>query len=113
MFDLGAMSAGGLLLLLLGLLIWIVLLVWLSERILRFIGLRTAWGPLDPRNMIGAFLLLTGAIHLGNYGLDLIEQSMSDGANTASLTFPSAFLIGSVAIGVGIAAVRHWQRQKK
>ena len=109
MFGLGI---GGALLAAIGLIIWIVLLVWLSERILRFIGIRTAWGPLDLRNMLLAFVLLVGAIHFGNYGLDLIDNSMRDADTGVPLTFPGAFLIGSVAIGVGIAAVRHWRKQK-
>lgn len=106
------MGMGGALLALAGLLIWIVLLVWLSERVLRFIGIRTAWGPFDPRNMLAAFVLLTAAIHLGNYGLDMLDSSLSDVSYEVPLTFPSAFLIGSVAIGVGIAAIRHWRKMK-
>ena len=109
MFGLGI---GGALLAAIGLIIWIVLLVWLSERILRFIGIRTAWGPLDPRNMLLTLVLLTGAIHFGNYGLDLIDHAMRDSDARVALTFPGAFLIGSVAIGVGIAAVRHWRKQR-
>ena len=109
MFGLGL---GGALLALIGLLIWIVLLVWLSERILRFIGIRTAWGPIDPRNMLASFVLLTGAIHLGNYGLDLLDSAMREVGYDVPLAFPGTFLIGSVAIGVGIAGVRCWRRLK-
>lgn len=109
MFGLGM---GGAVLALIGLLIWIVLLVWLSERILRFIGIRTAWGPFDPRNMLATFVLLTAAIHLGNYALDLLDSSMREVSYDVPLVFPGAFLIGSVAIGVGIAAIRHWRKMK-
>ena len=90
---------------LVALIIWLVILVWLAERVLRFVGLRTSWGPLDPRNMLIALTMLVGAIHLGNYAIDLIS------GNGAALGFPGAFLIGSVAIGVGIAAVR-WHRKQ-
>ncbi|MXO91753.1 hypothetical protein [Pontixanthobacter aquaemixtae] len=107
----GGIGPGVALLAVAALLVWIVLLVWLAQRILRFIGLRTGWGPLDPRNIGVTFVLLAGAIHLGNYALDWLGGSgvaSQDGA----VSFPTAFLIGSVAIGVGIAAIR-WHRQQK
>lgn len=110
-FGLGGLGLGGALLGLLALLVWIAILVWLSERILQFIGVRTGWRPLDPRNLGLAFLLLTGAIHLGSYAIDRLEVLASGVENNATLTFPGAFLIGSVAIGVGIAAVRWHRRQ--
>ena len=111
MLGLGSMGAGGILVALAALLVWIVVLVWLSERILRFVGLRSGWRPLDPRNVIITFVMLIGAIHFGNYLLDLLERSMRGGDYAVPLAFPSAFLIGSVAIGVGIAAMR-WHRKQ-
>lgn len=93
------------------LIVWIVVLVWLSERILRFIGLRTAWGPLDPRNLVTTFLLLGGAIHLANFLLDRLDNAMQRNSASSGLTFPGAFLIASVALAVGIAAVR-WRRKQ-
>ncbi|MFZ1742770.1 MAG: hypothetical protein WAT93_07940 [Pontixanthobacter sp.] len=111
-FPSGGLGYGFVLAALIGLLIWIVILVWLSERILRFIGIRTGWRPLDWRNLLTAFVLLTGAVHFGNFAIDRIEVLVSGVENHAYLGMPGAFLIGSVAIGVGIAAVR-WHRQQK
>lgn len=102
-----AMAIGGLI----ALVIWIVILVWLAARVLRFIGLKTGWPPLDPRNLAASTVFLGGAIHLGNYVLDLVEASMR-GVEMPNLGVPSAFLIGSVAIGVGIAAIR-WHRKQR
>ncbi|MGB7372746.1 hypothetical protein [Pontixanthobacter sp.] len=106
------MGPGAALLALLALVVWIVILVWLSERILRFVGVRSGWGPLDPRNLAISLVLLTSAIHFGNYLLDLLERALRGASYAVPLTVPSAFLIGSVAIGVGIAAVR-WQRRQR
>lgn len=108
---LGTIGPGGILIAIIALLIWIIILVWLSQRVLRFVGLRTGWRPLDPRNLAVTVLLLVGAIHLGNYLLDLLERAMRGADYTVHLVFPSAFLIGSVAIGTGIAAVR-WHRKQ-
>ncbi len=102
---------GGSLVAVLALIVWIVVLVWLAERVLRFIGLRTGWPPLDARNIASTILLLGAAIHLGNYAIDLVE-AMVRGGVTPAIPIPSAFLIGSVAIGTGIAAIR-WHRKQK
>lgn len=112
MLGFGSMGPGAALIALLALVVWIIILVWLSERILRFVGLRSGWGPLDPRNIVISFVMLTAAIHLGNYLLDVLERMLRGASYAVPLTVPSAFLIGSVAIGVGIAAVR-WQRKQK
>ena len=112
MFGAGMIGPGGALLAVLMLIVWIVILIWLSERVLRFLGIRTAWRPLDPRSLVSTFALLTGAIHLGNYALDLLDSAFRTPSYPVSLGFPSAFLIGSVAIGVGIAGVR-WHRKQK
>ncbi len=101
---------GGALIGLAALLVWIVVLVWLAERVLRFIGLRTGWRPLNWRNMTLSVVILAGAIHVGNFLIDWIEATIS-GTARPFITFPSAFLIGSVAIAVGIAAIR-WQRRQ-
>lgn len=108
---LGTIGPGGILLAIVALLIWIIILVWLSERVLRFVGMRSGWRPLDLRNLAVTVLLLVGAIHMGNYLLDLLERAMRDGSYVVQLGYPSAFLIGSVAIGTGIAAVR-WHRKQ-
>lgn len=105
----GPMMAIGVLI---GIVIWIAIMVWLAERIMRFIGLRTGWKPLDPRNMLATAVLLVGAIHLGNYAVDWIDR-LSRGLDGPFLRFPSAFLIGGVAIGVGIAAIRWNRRHRK
>lgn len=112
MFGISGLGPGGLLIAAAALIVWILILVWLSEKILQFVGKRTAWGPLDPRNMVGSFLLLLGAIHFGNYALDLLESAMGGRSAEAALTFPNAFLIGSVAIAVGVAAIR-WRRKQQ
>ncbi|MGB3739736.1 MAG: hypothetical protein WA948_10330 [Pontixanthobacter sp.] len=105
------LGLGGALIGALALFVWIVVLVWLAERVLRFIGVRTGWPPLDARNIVSTILLLGGAIHLGNYAIDLVEATIRD-IPVPDLPIPSAFLIGSVAIGTGIAAIR-WNRKHK
>lgn len=111
MIAFGTIGPGGILLAIIALLIWIIILVWLSERVLRFVGIRSGWRPLDPRNLAVTILLLVGAIHFGNYLLDLLERAMRGASYSVPLDYPSAFLIGSVAIGAGIAAVR-WHRKQ-
>lgn len=92
--------------------IMILVLVWLAERVLHFIGLRTGWRPLDPRNLGASIVALTAAIHLGNFAVDWIEASLRGGYGPG-LGFPSSILIGAVSIGVGIAAIRWHRRQKQ
>lgn len=106
------LGLGGSLLALAALVIWIIILVWLAERIMHFIGVKTGWRPLDLRTLLSVTLLLGCAIHFGNYLVDLIEASLRDGGATPRLTVPSAFLIGSVAISVGVAGIR-WHRKQK
>lgn len=97
---------------LIGIVIWIAIMVWLAERIMRFIGLRTGWKPLDLRNILATIIVLVGAIHLGNFVVDWIDRSLR-GLDGPFLRFPSAFLIGGVAISVGIAAIRWNRRHRK
>ena len=97
---------------LIGVVIWIAIMVWLAERIMRFIGLRTGWKPLDLRNILATIIVLVGAIHLGNFVVDWIDRSLR-GLDGPFLRFPSAFLIGGVAISVGIAAIRWNRRHRK
>ena len=111
MFGAGVISPIGALLALILLAIWIVVLVWVAARIQAFIARRTGWQGLDWRNVLCTFLLLTAAIHLGNFVLDLIDRWLNDGGYPMELEFPGSFLIGSVAIGVGIAAVRSRRRK--
>lgn len=86
--------------------IWILVLVWVAARIQRFLTQRTGWQGMDWRNVLCTFLLLTTAIHLGNFALDLIDRWLNDANYPLDVDFPGSFLIASVAIGVGIAAVR-------
>ena len=97
---------------LIGIVIWIAIMVWLAERIMRFMGLRTGWKPLDLRNILATIIVLVGAIHLGNFVVDWIDRSLR-GLDGPFLRFPSAFLIGGVAISVGIAAIRWNRRHRK
>ena len=106
------LGLGGSLFAAIALIVWIVILVWLSARVLRFVGLKTSWGPLDPRNLGLAVILLGGAIHLGNWAIDWAESLVGDVPGPGAPGYPSAFLIGSVAIAVGIAGVR-WNRKQK
>ncbi len=87
------------------LLIWIAILAWLATSILNFCARRYGWGPMNWRGWLVAFGGLVAAIHIANYLLDLLNVVLSDSPNSVHLTYPSAFLIGSVAIGVGVAVV--------
>lgn len=111
MVGAGVISPIGALFALIVLAIWIVVLVWVAARIQNFLARRTGWQGLDWRNVLSTFLLLIAAIHLSNFGLDLLDRWMNDGRYPMKLEFPGSFLIGSVAIGVGVAAVR--SRRKK
>jgi multisubunit Na+/H+ antiporter MnhB subunit len=111
MFGAGVISPIGALFAVIVLAIWILVLVWVAARIQAFLLRQTGWPVLDWRNVLLSFLLLTAAIHLGNFGLDLLDRWLNDASYPLSLGFPGSFLIGSVAIGVGIAAVR--SRRKK
>ena len=100
-----AIGPGTALLILVALLVWLVVLVWLGERVQAFLAARLGWGR-DWRVLVLSAVLLTGAIHLGNRALDWIERAFAGGDWPLEIGFPSAFLIGSVAIGCGIAWVR-------
>lgn len=106
MFSAGVISPIGALLALVILAIWILVLVWVAARIQGFLMRQTGWRGLDWRNVLCTFVLLTAAIHLSNFALDLIDRWLSNGGYPLELEFPGSFLIGSVAIGVGIAAMR-------
>ena len=111
MLDPAAMSPAAALLALLVLAIWILVMVWVAARIQQFVARRTGWPVLDWRNLACTFLLLVAAIHVGNFAIDLVDRWGRGGDYPLSLNFPGAFLIGSVAIGVGIAAVRTQRRK--
>lgn len=102
----GGIGPGFALLALAALAVWIVILVWLAGWIIARLRHRNGWDALDWRTVLIPFVSLTAAIHLGNYLLDLVDRAVSGGSGELPLRFPSAFLIGSVAIGVGIAAIR-------
>lgn len=104
--GLGEIGPGVALLALAALLVWIGLLVWLASWLILRLRGRYGWKLLDWRTIVVPFLVLTGAIHLGNYALDWLNEAFGSGQHEAPVGFPSAFLIGSVAIGVGIAVVR-------
>lgn len=105
------MSPAGALLALVLLAIWVLVMVWIASRIQVFVARRTGWSGLDWRNLACTFLLLVAAIHLGNFAIDLVDRLGRGGNYPLDLGFPGAFLIGSVAIGVGIAAVRTRRRK--
>ena len=90
------------LLILLAVAAWIVILTWLAGAAMRFLRRRTGWGAMDWRVLGLSFAGLVAAIHFGNAAID----ALSPDAPGLEPSFPGAFLIGSVAIGVGIAAVR-------
>jgi len=106
------LGLGGTLFAAIALIVWIIILVWLAARVLRFVGLKTSWGPLDPRNLGLTVTLLGGAIHLGNWAVDWAESLVGDIPGPGTPGIPSAFLIGSVAIATGIAGAR-WHRKQK
>lgn len=111
MFGAGVISPLGALVALVFLVIWIVVLVWVAARIQGFLSLKTGWPAFDWRTMLGSFLLLIAAVHLGNFLLDVIDRWWNDASYPLNLEFPGAFLIGSVAIGVGVAAVQSRRRK--
>ena len=102
----GGMSPGVALLALAAILVWIGVLVWLASWIILRLRTRYGWGLFDWRTILIPLAGLTAAIHLGNYTLDWLGGSISGDGSGMPVGFPSAFLIGSVAIGVGIAVVR-------
>ena len=91
------LALGALVLLGLGLVVLVILATILRQVFAANFG----WGAWDWRTVLASFVILVGAIHFGNYALSLL-----DGAETPPAGFPPAFLIGAVAIGVGIAAIR-------
>ncbi|MDZ4307694.1 hypothetical protein [Allopontixanthobacter sp.] len=111
MLGAGAMSPAGALLALVALAIWILVMVWVAARIQAFVTRRTGWPGLDWRNLGSTFLLLVAAIHLGNFAIDLVDRWSRGGNYPLEPGFPGSFLIGSVALGVGIAAVRARRRK--
>lgn len=106
MFGAGGISPFGALFALLILAIWILVLVWVAARIQAFVMRRTGWHGFDWRNALCVFLLLVAAIHLGNFAIDLFERWARGADYPIGMGFPGSFLIGSVAIAVGISAIR-------
>lgn len=111
MLNAAEMTPAGALLTLAVLAVWILVMVWVADRIRLFVARRTGWAGLDWRNLGCTFFLLVAAIHLGNFAIDVVDRWSRGGEYPLSLGFPGAFLIGSVAIGVGIAAVRTKRRK--
>ncbi len=111
MFGGAGMTPAGAFLALLVLVIWIIVLVWIAARIQAFVARRTSWQGLYWGNLLCTFLLLVAAIHLGNFALDLFDRWANGADYPIMVDFPGSFLIGSVAIGVGIAAVRSNRRK--
>lgn len=93
------------------LLAWILILVWLSDRMLRMVGRRTGWGATDWRNWLLCFVLLVAGIFLANYALDWLEYALGTRAGAPVLALPGAFLLGSVAIAVPVAGIRASRRR--
>ncbi|WPZ04111.1 hypothetical protein T8S45_00845 [Blastomonas marina] len=92
------------------LLAWILILVWLSDRLLRMVSRRTGWGPTDWRSWLLCFVLLVAGIFLGNHALDWLDYAMGTRAAQPMLAVPGAFLLGSVAIAVPVAGIRAARR---
>lgn len=84
---------------------WVVIVTWLGGWLLRRIARATGWAVRSWRTIALAFAALLAAIHFGNA---LVQAAEDWAAGRAAVwpPFPPAFLIGSVALGVGIAAVR-------
>lgn len=92
------------------LLAWILILVWLSGRLLRIVARRTGWGPTNWRNWLLCFVLLVAGVYLGNYALDWLDFAMGTRSAEPVLAVPGAFLLGSVAIAVPVAGIRASRR---
>lgn len=99
------LSAGTVVLGLLLLAAWLFVLVWLSGRMLRIVARGTGWAASGWRTVLLAFVILLAAIHFGNWLVTVLGDGLR-GDPLGWPGFPPAFLIGSVAIGVGVAAVR-------
>ena len=104
--GIGGLSPGILLLVLLLVLIWMVVLVWLGDRMLGYVSRRTGWAMRDWRNWLASTVLLIALIHVVNWAIDVAEALLRGNAIEPNPGWPGAFLIGSVAIGVPIAALR-------
>lgn len=102
----GSLGPAGLLLIILLVIIWMVVLVWLGDRLLGHVARRTKWRMRDWRNWVASTFILIGLIHLANWLIDIAESLLGGEAVDLSPGWPSAFLIGSVAIAVPIAALR-------
>lgn len=91
------------------LVVWLVIVTWLGGWLLRRIARATGWSVRSWRSIALAFATLLAAIHFGNAVVQAAED-WNAGRPLVWPPFPPAFLIGSVAIGVGIAAVRTRRR---
>lgn len=109
--TLASSGMGRAILILMIVLAWIVMLVWISARVQNFVRRKAGWRVQDWRNLLVSFLALVTAIHLGNFAIDLFDRWIKHGNYRLELTFPGAFLCGSVAIGIGIAAMRSRARK--
>lgn len=103
MFDFS--NPGVALMVLVLVLVWVAILAWLASAILRYCAHWFGWDARNWRGWLVAFGSLVVAIHLANYLLDLLDVAVSGSGKALTLSPPGAFLIGSVAIGVGIAVV--------
>lgn len=106
MLGFGTFSPAILLIVLLLVLIWMVVLVWLGDRMLGYVSRRTGWSMRDWRNWLVSTALLIALIHVANWAIDVAEAMLRGSEIVTSPGWPGAFLIGSVAIGVPIAALR-------
>lgn len=110
MFSVDGLTPAGAFMALFVVVFWIIVLVWVAARIQAYIARRTGWQGLYWGNLLCTFLLLVTAIHLGNFALDLFDRWTNGADYPIKVDFPGSLLIGSVAIGVGIAAVRSNRR---
>lgn len=103
--TLAGLPTGTLLLALVLLVGWIVVLVWLSGMLLRGVANNTGWKDRGWRSLLLSFVILLAVIHFGNWAISWIDAA-ARGRSVPWPGFPPAFLIGSVAFGVGVAWVR-------
>ena len=84
--------------------VWIVILVWLSKRLLAMIARRTNWNAFDWRNWLLCFVLLVGGIWLANFALDWLDFATGT-RNRPTVAPPGALLLASVGIAVPVAGI--------
>lgn len=106
MGALWSLGPGAAVLILLLVAIWMVVLAWLGDRMLGYVSRRTGWRMRNWRSWVASTCALIAIIHVANWAIDVAENLLGGDQVDLSPGWPSAFLIGSVAIAVPIAALR-------